>query len=425
MMNFKKLTLTKDHVLAHLQKYWFNLACFLIVFVSLYTALSINTGRKIKALPTIAPTPTPSDPLCTTQYKNQSDFVIEQNIIKMSDVKSFKQLNSGGESFVVASDADYVQNRWYSPKLHKIINLVRTTENGEKIDIVYLNDTDTGVFKEIYRLKEVYVEGSEYTKEITDVSFSDDSSMIAITTGESLVIYHTDSETSETLFQEKKNSFSIGGVFAYTVPFNWPINGKIILNEGYYEGSGASVFDMNSKTKKSFHYSLYAYGQKILGVYQDDLVVSDVQPTDPHTSSVYFSKIYRVNIDTQQKRLIQTLSGSVYTGKVTKDGKLYFIKTQQQKIEKYMCSNESKPYQIETTISALMKMDLETGVTNELLQADSTQSTNEGSNDMTLYDLLVNNNNNDREIMLTVGWGQVPVKFLMNESNPKVLTQIN
>ena len=55
MMNFKKPTFTKDHVLVLLQKYWFNFACFLIVFVSLYASLHVDTKTKVVTVPTQTP----------------------------------------------------------------------------------------------------------------------------------------------------------------------------------------------------------------------------------------------------------------------------------------------------------------------------------------------------------------------------------
>jgi hypothetical protein len=301
------------------------------------------------------------------------------------------------------------------------IDRVSTVENS-KIDFVYIRDLSTNHEKSIYQMEEVPIESrGEYVKAITGVSFSSDSTILAITTGESMLFYHFDTDEIEKVFEEPRDPLSFG-VFSYTITNNWPINGKVVINEGYYEGSGTALYDLASRTKTSLDYMSYGNGERVLGVYRNSLIVVKVarayEAGGETTSDLYF-----VDVNTLEEQFIKRFIGSVSPVQISNDDVVYLLIHQENETNAYDCYAGIQPRKKRSRQDFVLSLNLNSFEEKVLLEADSLPSTEGTYRDIQFTDLLVSDDSS-KEILLYSLWGGTGIKFLLNENNPNILIEI-
>lgn len=399
---------------------------FLLILVISQAVGDKSSSNKIDSPLTYEFVKTEVDPLCEVEYVNRSEYKVDEEELTMEQVNSYKKITVNGIDYIIPENSQEVYNEGisYSPKLNKVafIKRERALDNSFT-DLVYIKDLATDLEELIFTMKQVPVESrGEYIKRITGVGFSKDSTQLAITTGESLMLYNLTTRQIEKIFEEPHDPKGFG-IFAYSIPFGWPISNKILLNEGYYEGIGAAIYDLNNKSLKSLNYSMYGFGEKILDVFNNNLVVSKVKSSEAQGEN-YISEIYLVNIDTLSEQLLSTYSGQISYGEVSESGKLYFIRHQEEESDTYYCYDGKPSSRRRIYTDSLIRYDIQTGEQTDLLKADPWPSTKGNYRNMQLTGFQLPKNGSN-EILIHTYWKDVPMKYLLNENNPNVLIQIN
>lgn len=398
---------------------------FALVFLSL-TVVILASRLDLKIKPAKKPPFTNNiqvrtpDPLCSIPYNDPSIYTISPTEVSIKDITNFRELSFKRQTYTVPVSSKIVNfsGYSYSPKLNKIAYIDSfEDEKNKETDIIYLHDVKTGQKEKLYEMNVEKIDSrGEYEKRITGVSFSHDSSKLAVTTGESLVIYDLGTKTSETIFDEDRDAMSFG-VFSYTIPYSWPNNNKILLWEGYYEGRGASLYDLSTKQKISLNYMVYYMGESVLGIIENELIVSKVVVNSTEKFEDFKSEIYAVDINTLEEKLLTTVKGSVFEGKVSANGKIYLIQETHYENDAYYCHNGKSSGKQNTYVYSIIKLDPKTKAVTELLKVDKKS--------YTIKNMYVNSGENGNDLLLQLDQGYFPKRFLLNENSPYNLTHIN
>jgi hypothetical protein len=133
---------------------------------------------------------------------------------------------------------------------------------------VDLYNVDTGETETILPFPSTRIPGVnlEFVNELKDVQFSDDSSLLAITTSQDLYIYSWPTKQLSHIFNiPYQGETTAGGVFSYNKPLFSTDNSLLALTKGYYEGGGSMMVDLQSKQTFDLPYSVgYGGGQRII-----------------------------------------------------------------------------------------------------------------------------------------------------------------
>lgn len=356
-----------------------------------------------------------------SNYINQSNYTISDKQLFIDQLEGFKKIEIANRSVIIPTglmEPTNLHGISFSPVLSKIVYIKRSAENT-KVDQVIIEDLESGSKEIIYEL-EIGEPQGEYFKKLTGVSFSKDSKMIAITTGESMHIYELDTKEIKQIFQDENDyDGKYFGVFSYTIRIPWPIGNKVILNEGYYEGRGASIVNIQTGVKSSLDYAIYGMGEEVLDVYGDKIVVSKIVPNDQDES--YYreqSEIYLADLSDSTEEYLFTVNGSVTSGTVTDNGKLYFVSRKNGSEGRYPCTRIFNA-------NILNEYDFKTQKHIELLITDSNQGSDKKYFDFMLASFIAGKGENSDKLLLNMSWKDSPSRYLMDMDNPTELTEVH
>ncbi len=376
----------------------------------------ISTQQKLPATVTTSEYCSVSDP-----YKNKTEL----NVLGTRVVTSPAQQQKFGLLFGRRTFEDLVgmDGEVSTFSLSVDENKIAFIFTQDKTDTVFIYDFATNNLTNVYTLKETEVGDVGYTIKLTDVSFSRDGKLLAITSSTGLMIYDLEKKTVEEAFSTEIKEPGIGGVWGYSNPEFSGDGSKILLSKGYWEGVGYIIYDLKENKTLELPYGGYIYGSYVMGRYGDKLLVQETG--DETESNVNFFIVDPNNLENKINLIsINTDNFSVPTNFVGDD--IYFITQERAPTGRHACNNIGQVNEVTAEYETLNKFNIQTGKTEKLLTLDATRFSGVIDPSYSIYsfdDYIVGD---ERLVVLRVqiGSGQWPVDLVITNTNPLTLNEL-
>lgn len=368
-------------VISKKENFTLAIAFFLLFFLVLVFSFTFRRGDKREVLRE-QETVSKDIGLRGRKVENCEDYSYEQKhefeVVGEKAITEFEnneiKLLLGGTDFVeeLIDETRRIYTYDYSPQKRAIAYIAssedRGSENLDNVVELYIYFLESGYKQLIYSLQSIPYEDTEYFHVLRDVGFSDDGTLLGITTSESLLVYDLETEELSTLFsKEKVISPGVGWVFDYLNPRFSPNNTKILLDTARYEGRGGVLFDKNTESLIELPYFIYVGGEIAVGWNGDNEIIVIKIETDR-------SEVYSVDTNTLEEEKNAELEGRAY-GAVSNNGRYYFyVEKNLGPSGKYLCNREKQLYEVRTEREEIYKLDLSSNELTKLLSVDSTHA---------------------------------------------------
>ncbi len=305
----------------------------------------------------------PSKTISTSQLVTPTPPSIDATFVFYREDELWAKDKSGSSRKITKTDGSiYAFDYSYSrEKVAYITGTKKTNENNYtniEPESVHLYSLDTSSDATIYRLTPKILAGNGYSEQIIAIKFSPDGSILAITTTDSMYFYDVQGGSLQKVFSKPTDlSAGIGSrVYGYHDPLFSPSNSYVVLEAGYYEGSGQDVVNISTGEVTDLPYSSYSSGEVVLGwVSETHFIIAEFESEKPIS-------LYKVAFPSLEKKLITNVNYSFSQG---------FLYNDHAYIVAYSLNAENKNNNV------VIKVNLTDGDINELYQTKNT----------TIYDL--------------------------------------
>ncbi len=238
---------------------------------------------------------------------------------------------------------------------------------GDNDDIleVHIYFFDTKENRLLYSLQNKNVNDEDYVYRLSDVGFSQDGTLLAITTTEDLFIYNLETKTLISEFKKPKEK-GYGGAWSYGNPQFSLDKTKLLLTAGYYEGTGSILFDLQKKQFIPFpRTDSDSPGIEYVTWYEDNLIALVDNGTE--------QTVIQTSIPDFKQTVVVPLDGYAYGG-IVRANFLYIHQQKNFPSGEYECNNISKKYEVETVLDSVVRINLVSGKIQKLLETDATRT---------------------------------------------------
>ncbi len=227
---------------------------------------------------------------------------------------------------------------------------------------VFFYDLETNQNKEIFAFEPQSRIDTEYTNQIRDVNISDDGTLIAYSTSDSIYLYNILTAANERVFYAPVQAYNLNElVFAYSGLKFSPDNQKILVNKGYWEWSTPAVFDLTDRQMTNLPLTSGNGGGNLIvdWISDDQLLGYEYASGEQMISTYYFTDVSGVSRSNTIK-----INGALYPHDAvfSRDSQvLYGVLIEQKATGEVM--NEVPLYD---EFSSVVKLDLSSGQLTKL-----------------------------------------------------------
>ncbi len=246
------------------------MAVLLAFFTGRFSQKIISVPNPNSALPTqtrlLQPTtetaPRPSrvptitlPPIKSTFSYPKVAYMINNDIWTQSSPETAKQITQTNGS------VSKVAYHTYTDKIAFIKGeVIQEHLKNKRIEPSSVHLISRGIDKEILSL--TYSTNGDYTSQLRDLAFSNDGSLLAITTSDSVYIYTISTDQIKKVYTSEKFGHDL---YAFLKPVFSPDNQHVLLTIGYQEGSSNSVLNLQTTVLTDLGNSSYVSGIRYLG----------------------------------------------------------------------------------------------------------------------------------------------------------------
>ncbi len=341
-------------------------------------------------------------------FKNQFQNKIpetEETCININEYTNSKKLPIKGEHTVTNSEEiasiNILTNRNITSPEYKPYSIKINKNTGRVIYIaspagpgdatpsstaVYLTDVQQSTFSKILELKTEYIENKindHYPVYISDINFSDDGNLIAMSTPKSIYVFNV--ATSDLVEVYTDNENVLVNVSISDLKFS-PDNSLLTFDVGYFEGMSTKILDLTSNELLPTEFNSHIEAQIVHGWYKDRLIVQLVESNPTFVSRIY-SLDPRLDSNLNDFFIKENLIADINDPKniinsdsvIISGNSLYYDITKKSNKSLLLCDGSNK-YRINPTAQYIVKLNLDTHNSTNLLQLNTSYS-----NDLDLH----------------------------------------